>query len=77
MFAEDAEEVVGGYDLAATLREIILKEGKESFVADARAEFFEEVCALKICRIGVGTETLPIVNWNIYKALRVVKVNSV
>ena len=43
---EDAEEIVGGYDLAASLCEIILKECKEGFIADAGAEFFEEVRAL-------------------------------
>ena len=54
-----------------------MNEGKEGLVTNACTQFFEEVRALKICRVGVGTEPLPIINWNIYKALRIIEVNSI
>ena len=74
---EDAEEIIGCDNLAATLCKVILKEGEEGFVPDARAEFVEEVRPLEICRIGVGTKPLSIIDGDVHKALRVVKINSV
>lgn len=77
MGGEDAEEVIGGDDLAATLREVILNERKEGFITNAGAEFFEEMRSLEISGVGVGTESLPVVDGDVHKTLRVVEVNSI
>jgi hypothetical protein len=37
--AENAKEVVAGYDLVLPLRSVIQKECEESLIANARAEF--------------------------------------
>ena len=75
--AEQTEEIVGGDDLAAPLTKVGLNKCVEGFVADALADFFKEVGALKISGVGVSAEALSFVDGNIYKAFGVVKVYAV
>ena len=44
--AQEAEEIIGGGDPAAHLRQVILDEGKENLIPDAAAQILQEVRAI-------------------------------
>ena len=75
--AQDAEEIVPGDDPAASLVEVILHETEEGFIADALADFFEEVCALEIGCVRVGSKSFAFIDGNVYEAFGFVEVNTI
>lgn len=74
---EDAEEIAGGHDLAASLFEVIFKESKEGFLANAGAQVFEEVRAAKINCIFIKVGIARFVNGSIYKAIWLKEIDTV
>jgi len=77
VFSKDSEEVLRGGDAAAFLREVVLEEGEEGVVANARSEFVKEVRAAKVNRVGVGLKSAAIVDGDVYVGGLVVIIHAV